>query len=61
MNEVRKRVLFYFLLALACYSMAAYLGEGRIAFIVFIVVGLIAELIFWSHLFLRLRQWFGAR
>jgi len=61
MSETRKRVLFYLLLAIACYSIAAYLGGGRIAFIVFIVAGLIAELVFWTHLFVRVRQWLGAR
>ena len=60
MGETKRRVFFYLFLAIACYAMAAVLGEGRIGFMAFFIVGVIAELVFWRHLFLRVRRWFAA-
>ena len=48
------RILFYFVLALICYAVGVYFGEGTLAFALFVIVGIFAELIFWKHLFTRL-------
>lgn len=39
--------LFLLVLAAVCYAMAIYVTGGRIGFIAFLVVGLIAELAVW--------------
>lgn len=50
-----RHTLFLFVLAAACYVMAVYVTGGRIAFIVFFVAGVTAELVFWI-LFWRQRR-----
>ena len=42
-----RHTLLLFVLAAVCYVMAVYVTGGRIGFIAFFVVGLIAELVFW--------------
>jgi hypothetical protein len=42
-----KHVLFLFVLACLCYAIAVYFTAGRAAFIVFFVIGIVAELMFW--------------
>lgn len=42
-----RHTLFLFVLAAVCYVMAIYVTGGRIGFIVFLVVGLTAELLVW--------------
>jgi hypothetical protein len=53
---IRKRVFLYFLLACACYTLSALLDAGRWGVILFLVAGIIAELVFWRHFYLRLTQ-----
>ena len=48
--EARDRILFYLFLALLCYTLAAVLS-GTGAFLLFVVSGGLAELLFWLNLF----------
>ncbi|PCJ46613.1 MAG: hypothetical protein COA74_13435 [Gammaproteobacteria bacterium] len=45
----RNRILFYLFLALACYTLAS-LFAATYAFILFVGVGMVAELLFWFNL-----------
>ena len=44
-----KRILFYLVLALVCYAIG-FAGGGRAAFMVFLIAGMIGELLFWKEL-----------
>jgi membrane protein implicated in regulation of membrane protease activity len=55
MAEVLRHVLLLFMLAVVCYVIAVVFVDGRLGFIAFFVVGLIAELVFWT-LFWRERR-----
>ena len=48
--EARDRILFYLFLAFFCYTLAAVLS-GSVAVLLFVVIGGIAELLFWFNLF----------
>lgn len=56
MSNAPKRILVYLVLACVCYGLAVALGDGGLAFALFLSGGLIAELVFWRHLYLRLRD-----
>ena len=43
-----RHTLLLFVLAAVCYVSAIVVAGGRFGFIAFFVVGLIAELVFWS-------------
>lgn len=51
MAAVKQRIVFYLGLAVVCYAIALWRGEGGIAFAVFLATGIIAEGIFWLRLF----------
>ncbi len=55
MHTAVKRVIFYMVLAAACYGIATVLGESQAVFVaVFstgLLIGLAAELMFWRHLY----------
>lgn len=55
MHTAVKRVVFYMLLAVACYGIAIFLGESQAVFVaVFstgLLIGITAELMFWHHLY----------
>jgi len=55
MQRLLRHVLLLFVLAAVCYVIAISFADGRIGFIVFFVVGLISELVFWI-LFWRQRR-----
>ena len=56
MHRTMKRVLAYMVLAAALYAIATFFTESQTAFIVIfglgLLIGLAAELLFWSHLIL---------
>ena len=56
MHSTVKRVLFYLVLAATCYGISVFFVANRTAFIVIFVMGLLiglsAELLFWRHLYL---------
>ena len=52
---LRRHILLLFVLAALCYVLAIVFADGRLGFIGFFVVGLIAELVFWV-LFWRERR-----
>ena len=56
MRAAPSRILVYVVLAGVCYALAAGLGQGGAAFALFLLGGVAAELIFWRHLYLRLRN-----
>lgn len=60
MGQVRKRIGVYLVLAIVCYAVAAYFGQGGLGFGLFIAGGMLAELCFWRHLYLRVRDRFRA-
>ena len=45
-----KRVFFYLILALVCYG-ASFVAGGQAAFVAFLLVGAVGELMFWKELF----------
>jgi len=55
MARVLGHVLLLFVLAVVCYVIAVVFADGRLGFIAFFVVGLVAELAFWT-LFWRERS-----
>lgn len=55
-----KHVFFLFVLAALCYVIAITITNSQVGFIVFFVVGLISELVFWI-LFWRQRRDSGRR
>jgi hypothetical protein len=55
MAGLSRHIFFLFALAAVCYGIAVYLSEGQLAFVIFISVGLVAELVFWA-LFWRQRR-----
>lgn len=55
MIAILKHILFLFVLAAACYVLAITIVNSRVAFLVFLVVGLILEIAFWI-LFWRQRK-----
>ena len=50
-----KHVFFLFVLAAACYGIAVNITNSQVGFVIFFVVGLISELVFWI-LFWRQRR-----
>jgi Ca2+/Na+ antiporter len=52
---ILRHTLLLFVLAAVCYVIAISSADGRLGFITFFVVGLIAELVFWI-LFWRERK-----
>jgi len=42
-----RHTLFLFVLAAICYALAIFITDGRVGFIAFFVVGLLAELTFY--------------
>ena len=55
MAGILRHILLLFVLAAVCYAIAIWFADGRLGFITFFVVGLIAELVFWI-LFWRERK-----
>jgi len=55
MMRALKHVFLLFILAALCYVIAITITNSRVGFIIFLVVGLISELIFWI-LFWRQRR-----
>ncbi len=55
MAGLLRHILLLFVLAAVCYVIAIAFTDGRLGFIVFFVIGLIAELVFWI-LFWRERR-----
>lgn len=54
MSARAPRIFFFLVLALICYGIGVFFGEGTLAFALFFGVGIFAELVFWRHLYLRL-------
>jgi len=52
---ILKHVFFLFVLAALCYVIAVTITNSQVAFVVFFVVGLLSELVFWI-LFWRQRR-----
>lgn len=50
-----KHVILLFVLAALCYVIAITITNSRVGFVIFLVVGLISELVFWI-LFWRQRR-----
>lgn len=55
MTGVLKHIFFLFVLAALCYVIAITITNSQVAFVVFFVVGLLSELVFWI-LFWRQRR-----
>jgi hypothetical protein len=55
MAGVLRHVLLLFVLAVVCYVIAVVFADSRLGFIAFLVIGLMAELVFWI-LFWRERR-----
>ena len=51
----RNRILFYLFLALICYTLAVALSMTA-AVILFVIIGVVAELLFWISLFNKLQN-----
>ena len=55
MHTAVKRVIFYTVLAVSCYSIAIFFGESQAVFVAVFSTGLLialfAELIFWRHIY----------
>ena len=54
---VLRHTLFLFVLAVICYALAIFVTGGRIGFIAFFVVGLVAELAFYILSWRRYRAY----
>ena len=47
MISILKHTIFLFVLAAVCYVLAITIVNSRISFLVFLIVGLICEVVFW--------------
>ena len=55
MIGILKHVFFLFVLAVLCYVIAVTITTSQVAFVIFFVVGLLSEVVFWI-LFWRQRK-----